>query len=66
MSADRGMENPAAIEGTGLEKEAAFVAAFRYLKNRISIFTNLPLRSNSLSLVIFWPLTDWPDAEWPP
>jgi hypothetical protein len=29
------MENPAA---TGLEKKAAFAAAFRYLKNRISDF----------------------------
>ena len=40
------MENPTAIEGTGLEKKAAFVAAFRYLKNRISIFMNLLLRPN--------------------
>jgi arsenate reductase len=51
MSAHWGIEDPAAVEGTDLEKEAAFVAAFRYLKDRISIFMNLPLRSiNSLSL----------------
>jgi len=51
MSAHWGIEDPAAVEGTDLEKEAAFVAAFRYLKNRISIFMNLPLRSiDSLSL----------------
>ncbi len=26
-----------------MQKEAAFVAAFRYLKNRIAAFTSLPL-----------------------
>jgi arsenate reductase len=51
MTAHWGIEDPAAVQGTGLEKEAAFAAAFRYLKNRISIFMNLPLRSiDSLSL----------------
>ncbi len=51
MSAHWGIEDPAAVQGSDLEKEAAFVAAFRYLKNRISIFMNLPLRSiDSLSL----------------
>jgi len=51
MSAHWGIEDPAAVEGTDIEKEAAFVAAFRYLKNRIGIFTNLPLRSiDKLSL----------------
>ncbi len=45
MTAHWGIEDPAAIQGTDLEKEAAFVAAFRYLKNRISIFMSLPLRS---------------------
>lgn len=38
-----GIEDPAAVEGTDLEKEAAFLTAFRYLKNRISAFTSLPL-----------------------
>jgi len=51
MTAHWGIEDPAAAEGTELEKEAAFVAAFRYLKNRISIFTSLPLRGiDKLSL----------------
>ncbi len=51
MTAHWGIEDPAALEGTDIEKEAAFVAAFRYLKNRISIFMNLPLRSiDQLSL----------------
>jgi arsenate reductase (thioredoxin) len=45
MTAHWGIEDPAAVQGTDLEKEAAFVAAFRYLKNRISIFMSLPLRS---------------------
>ncbi|HMJ42088.1 MAG TPA: arsenate reductase ArsC [Pseudolabrys sp.] len=44
MTAHWGIEDPAAVEGTDLQKEAAFVAAFRYLKNRIGIFTSLPLR----------------------
>lgn len=44
MTAHWGIEDPAAVEGTDLQKEAAFVAAFRYLKNRIDIFTSLPLR----------------------
>jgi arsenate reductase len=45
MTAHWGIEDPAAIEGTDIEKEAAFVAAFRYLKNRIAAFTSLPLES---------------------
>jgi arsenate reductase len=51
MTAHWGIEDPAAVEGTDLQKEAAFVEAFRYLKNRIAIFTSLPLSSvDSLSL----------------
>jgi protein-tyrosine-phosphatase len=45
MTAHWGIEDPAAVEGTDIEKEAAFVAAFRYLKNRIAAFTSLPLES---------------------
>jgi protein-tyrosine-phosphatase len=46
-----GIEDPAAVEGTDLEKEAAFEFAFRYLKHRISEFTNLPLHGiDKLSL----------------
>ena len=40
-----GIEDPSAAEGTELEKEAAFLAAFRFLKNRIAAFTALPLES---------------------
>ena len=40
-----GIEDPAAVEGTDLEKEAAFVEAMRFLKNRITAFVSLPLHS---------------------
>jgi protein-tyrosine-phosphatase len=40
-----GIEDPKAVQGTDLKKEAAFVAAFRFLKNRISAFTALPIES---------------------
>jgi arsenate reductase len=45
LTAHWGIEDPAAVEGTDLAKEAAFVAALRYLKNRIGIFTSLPFNS---------------------
>jgi arsenate reductase len=45
MTAHWGVEDPAEVEGTDIEKEAAFVAALRYLKNRIGAFTSLPLDS---------------------
>jgi arsenate reductase (thioredoxin) len=45
MTAHWGIEDPAAVEGTDLEKERAFVLAFRYLRNRITIFNSLPLAS---------------------
>jgi protein-tyrosine-phosphatase len=46
-----GIEDPAAVEGTDIEKEVAFEFAFRYLKHRISDFTNLPLHGiDKLSL----------------
>ena len=43
MTAHWGVEDPAAAQGTDIEKEAAFVTAFRYLKNRISVFPALPI-----------------------
>ena len=42
-----GIEDPAAVEGSNIDKERAFVTAFRYLRNRISIFTSLPITSLS-------------------
>jgi len=51
MTAHWGIPDPAAVLGTQLEKEAAFVAAFKQMKNRISIFTSLPINSlDALSL----------------
>jgi arsenate reductase (thioredoxin) len=44
MTAHWGIEDPAIVEGTNIQKEAAFVLAARYLKNRISVFTNLPIK----------------------
>ncbi len=40
-----GIEDPAAVEGTDLQKEAAFVSALRYMQNRIAPFLALPLGS---------------------
>ena len=45
MTAHWGVEDPAAVDGPDIQKEAAFVAAFRYMKNRISAFTSLPVAS---------------------
>jgi arsenate reductase len=45
MTAHWGIEDPAKVEGTDLQKEAAFVQAFRLLRNRISVFVNLPIAS---------------------
>ena len=51
MTAHWGIEDPAAVVGTDFDREAAFVAAFRYLRNRIAAFTSLPLGSiDQLSL----------------
>jgi arsenate reductase len=51
MTAHWGIEDPAAVEGPDIEKERAFVQAAKYLKNRISMFLNLPLASiDQLSL----------------
>ncbi len=43
VTAHWGIEDPAAVEGTYIQKEAAFVTAFKYMRNRISAFVNLPM-----------------------
>jgi len=43
LTAHWGIEDPAAVEGADIEKERAFVQAFKFLKNRISTFLALPL-----------------------
>jgi arsenate reductase len=40
-----GIEDPAAVKGTDVEKERAFNEAFRFMRNRISAFVALPLAS---------------------
>ena len=51
MTAHWGIPDPAAVEGTDIEKQAAFNEAFGYLRNRIGAFVNLPIKSiDKLSL----------------
>jgi len=45
VTAHWGIEDPAAVEGSDIEKERAFVQAFKLMKNRISTFLSLPLAS---------------------
>jgi arsenate reductase len=45
ITAHWGIEDPAAVEGTDIQRRAAFVLAARYIKNRISAFTSLPIKS---------------------
>ncbi len=45
MTAHWGIEDPAAVQGTDIQKESAFDMAFYYLERRISLFRNLPLKS---------------------
>ena len=45
MTAHWGVPDPAAVEGTDIEKEAAFVTTFKQMRNRIGVFTALPLKS---------------------
>jgi len=51
ITAHWGIEDPAAVEGSDIDKERGFVTAFRYLRNRISLLVNLPVGSlNQLAL----------------
>lgn len=45
MAAHWGIEDPAAVEGSDIDKERAFVQAFKFLGNRLSLFLALPLVS---------------------
>ena len=40
-----GIDDPSLVNGTDIEKEAAFVTAFKYMRNRISLFLALPLET---------------------
>ena len=51
MTAHWGIEDPAAVEGSDMEKQRAFNLAFRYMKNRISLLLALPIaRLDKLAL----------------
>jgi arsenate reductase len=51
MTAHWGIEDPAAVEGSDVEKQRAFNLAYRYLKNRISLFLAIPIsRLDNLAL----------------
>jgi arsenate reductase len=43
MTAHWGIEDPAAEDGSDIEKQRAFATAFRYLRNRIDQFCAIPL-----------------------
>ena len=45
MTAHWGVPDPAAVEGTEAEKRLAFADTYRMMRNRISIFVNLPMSS---------------------
>lgn len=45
VTAHWGIEDPAAAEGSEIERKRAFVTAQRFLKNRIAAFVALPLGS---------------------
>ncbi|MBY3193807.1 arsenate reductase ArsC [Rhizobium laguerreae] len=45
MTAHWGVEDPAVVEGSEVDKGRAFAQAARFLKNRISAFLSLPLSS---------------------
>lgn len=45
VTAHWGIEDPAAVEGTDIEKERAFEEAFRFLSRRIEAFVALPVES---------------------
>ena len=45
ITAHWGIEDPSYATGNEFQREAAFVQAAKYMKNRISAFTSLPLES---------------------
>ena len=45
MTAHWGIEDPAKVEGPEFRRRAAFEEAYRFMRNRIEAFVNLPLAS---------------------
>lgn len=51
MTAHWGIEDPAAAQGSDVDKQRAFATAFRYLRNRVDQFCAIPLhRLDKLAL----------------
>jgi arsenate reductase (thioredoxin) len=46
-----GIEDPASIDGSSIQKLTAFATAFRHLRNRICLFTALPIAKLQASLM---------------
>jgi arsenate reductase len=45
MTAHWGIDDPAAVSGSDVDKEMAFEQAFKYMRDRIAAFLSLPLSS---------------------
>lgn len=45
MTTHWGIDDPAAVEGSDIDKERAFATAFKSMRNRIQVFVDLPLAS---------------------
>lgn len=45
ITAHWGIEDPASVEGSNIDKERAFNEAFRFMRNRIGALVALPLKS---------------------
>ncbi len=43
MTAHWGIDDPAAVEGSEIEKQRAFNVAFRFMKNRVSLLLAMPI-----------------------
>jgi hypothetical protein len=51
LTAHWGLPDPAAVEGTDVQKTLAFADTLRMLTNRISVFVSLPMKTiDKLSL----------------
>ncbi|MBL8590731.1 MAG: arsenate reductase ArsC [Methylobacteriaceae bacterium] len=44
VTAHWGIEDPAAVEGSDLDRRRAFYDAFRFMRNRVAAFSALPIR----------------------
>jgi arsenate reductase len=51
IKAHWGIEDPTVVQGSHLERLTAFATAFRYLRNRISLFVALPIAKLEASLI---------------